>query len=173
MPTDEEFFKKAQGCGLSDPEIYQLYRLMRKSAILYDQHRSGSAAERGKMDGEIARLLQDVEKSQCLYLKEFVGRLNQDDLNIISQARRKGYSPHALSRAILDHHAELYHDFLGWKAIELDYVTKVISRLEKRRQKALGSMTWKYGLLAGVTAFGLGAAGIYLHSKHKKDKQDE
>jgi hypothetical protein len=167
LPEREEFFIKSQNCGLSDAEIYQLYRLMRKSAILYDQHRSGSAAERGKMDARIAQLLTDVEKSGCQYLKGFVERLNQDDLDIIKQARTKEYSGHALSRAILDHHADLYGDFLNWKEGEQKYMTKVITRLEKRRKKALGSATWKYGLLAGVTAFGVGA-GIYLHTKHKK-----
>jgi hypothetical protein len=172
LPTREKFFKKSQGCGLSDPEIYQLYHLLRKSAILYDQHRSGSAAERGKIEAQIVQLLKDIEKSQCIYLKEFVGRLNQDDLDIIRQARIQEYSPYALSRAILDHHAEVYLDLLDWRESEQENMTKVISRLEKRRKKAIGSMTWKYGLLAGVTAFGLGA-GIYLHSRHKKNKQDE
>jgi hypothetical protein len=170
LQTREEFFIKAHGCGLSDPEIYQLYRLLRKSAILYDQQRRGSAAERGKIDKGISRLLQDVEKSQCIYLKDFVGRINQDDLEIVRQARMKEYSAHALSRAILDHHAELYIDLLGWKGSETEYIARVISRLENRRKKALGSKTWKYGLLAGVTAVGVGA-GIYLHSKHKHGKQ--
>jgi hypothetical protein len=172
MPTREEFFTKSQGCGLTDPEIYQLYHLLRKSAILYDRHRSGSAAERGKIDGQISLLLKDVEKSQCDFLKRFVGRLNQDDLDIISQARRKEYSSFALSRAILDHHAEIYLDFLEWKNSDHEYMSRVISRLEKRRKVAIGSTTWKYGLLAGVTAFGVGA-GIYLHSRHKKSKQEE
>jgi hypothetical protein len=172
MPTREQFFKKSKACGLSDDQIYQLYRLLSKATILYEHQRRGSAAERGKIDGKISHLLQDVEKSTCKYLKEFVGQLNQDDLNIIRQARMKNYSPYALSRAILDHHAEIYRDFLDWKEGEQEYVARVISRLEQRRKKALGSKTWKYGLLAGVTAVGLGA-GIYLYSHHKKDDLPE
>jgi hypothetical protein len=172
LPTREQFFKKSKGCGLSDAQIYLLYRLLGKTAILYEHQCHGSAAERGKIEGKISGLLRDVEKSPCKYLTEFVVQLNQDDLNIIRQARMKNYSPYALSRAILDHHAEIYRDFLDWKEAEQEYVARVISRLEKRRKKALGSKTWKYGLLAGVTAVGLGA-GIYLYSQHKKDDQKE
>jgi hypothetical protein len=168
LPTRERFFKKLKGCGLSDAQIYMLYRLLRKASILYDQQRRGSAAERGKIEVKIAGLLQKVEKAKCKYLEDFMVRLNQDDLNIIGQARAKNYSPYALSRAILDHHAQIYLDFLGWKESETEYVTRVMARLEERRKKAIGSKTWKYGLLAGVTAVGVGA-GIYLYAQHKKD----
>jgi len=172
LPTREEFFSKSVGCGLSNARIYQLYRLFRKAAILYDQHRNGSAAERGKIDARIALLLKDVEESPCAYLKEFVWRLNEDDLSIVRQARRNNYSSFALSRAILDHHAELYMDLLDWKDGEFEFMYRVVARLEQRRKKVLGSKTWKYGLLAGVTAVGVGA-GIYLHSKHKKSEEDD
>jgi hypothetical protein len=169
LPTREQFLIKSTECGLSNQQIYQLYRLLRKTAILYDSHRSGSAAERKKIDREIARLLQVVQKSQCDYLKDLVFHLHQDDVNITNQGREKGYSPYALSRAILDHHAKIYLDFLDWKETEKKHVAKIMTRLEKRRKKALGSITWKYGLLAGVTAFGLGA-GIYLHTKQQKNQ---
>jgi hypothetical protein len=169
LPTREQFFTKAAQCGLSNKQIYQLYRLLRKAAILYDSHRSGSAAERKKIDRDIAGLLKIVEKSSCDYLKDLAFRIHQDDVNITNQGRQKGYSPYSLSRAILDHHAEIYSDFLDWKESEKKQVAKIITRLEKRRKKALGSITWKYGLLAGVTAFGLGA-GIYLHTKQQKNE---
>jgi hypothetical protein len=172
LPTREQFFRKSKGCGLSDTQIYQLYRLLRKAAILYDQRRRGSVAERGKIEASISPLLQEVEKNQCEYLKEFVARLNQDDLNIIRQARAKNYSPYALSRALLDHHAEIYLDLLNLKESEREYMDRVISRLENRRKLVLGSRAWKYGLLAGVTAVGVGA-GIYLHSKYKNEEKTE
>jgi hypothetical protein len=171
LPTREQFFRKSKGCGLSDAEIYELYRLLRKAAILYDQHRRGSSAERVKIDGKIALLLKDIEKSACEYLNELIERLNQDDLNIIKQARMKNYSPYALSRALLDHHAEIYLEFLDWKDSDREYMKKVVERLENRRNQVLGSKAWKYGLLAGVTAFGVGA-GIYLHTKHKKEEHE-
>jgi hypothetical protein len=172
LPTREQFFTRSQGCGLSDIQIYELYRLLRKTAILYDQQRRGSAAERGKLETKISLLLQDIGTPSCAFFREFIARLEQDDLNIIRQAHSKGYSPFALSRAILDHHATIYLDLLNWNESDREYMNKVISRLEKRRKKALGSKTWKYGLLAGVTAVGLGA-GIYLHSIHKKSIHNE
>ena len=169
MPTREQFFRKSKGCGLTDAQVYQLYRLLRKAAILYDQRRRGSVAERGKIEADIALLLQDVEKSSCQYLRDFMERLNHDDINIIRQARAKNYSPYALSRALLDHHAEIYLELLDWKDSEREYMNRIMERLEHRRKQVVGSRAWKYGLLAGVTAVGLGA-GIYLHSKHKNEE---
>lgn len=171
MPTREQFFKRSKGCGLSNAQVYQLYRLLRKAAILYDQHRRGSESERREIEVNISALLRDVEKASCGFLKEFIARLDEDDLNIIKQARAKNYSSYSLSRAILDHHAEIYLEFLEWKEKEREYLDRVMSRLEKRRQKALGSKTWKYGLLAGVTAVGVGA-GIYLYSQSQNKKDD-
>jgi len=170
LPTREQFFRKSRGCGLPDAKIYELYRLLRKAAILYDQRPRGSAAERGKIEVEISRLLKDVEKASCEYLNNFISHLNQDDLDVVKQARAQNYSPYALSRAILDHHAEIYLDFLDWKESDRQYMKKVINRLEERRKQVIGSKAWKYGLLAGVTAVGVGA-GIYLHSKHKSDDE--
>jgi hypothetical protein len=111
-----------------------------------------------------------VEQASCVFLKDFISRLDADDLNIVRQAREQNYSPYALSRAILDHHAEIYLELLDWKEKERAYMERALARLEQRRKKVLGSKSWKYGLLAGVTAVGVGVgAGIYLHSKHRKD----
>jgi hypothetical protein len=171
LPTREQFLKRSKGCGLSNAQIYRLYRLLRKSAILYDQHRRGSESERRQIEVDISGLLKDVEKSAGGFLKDFIARLDEDDLNIVRQARAKNYSSYALSRALLDHHAEIYVEYLEWKEKEREYLSRVMTRLEKRRQKALGSKTWKYGLLAGVTAVGVGA-GIYLYSQSQNKKDD-
>lgn len=170
MISQKDFQKKSFNSDLITHEMSLLHKMMRNYCVLCAAE-PRKPGERLTLYASIKKLLDKAGESSNAFLRGILA----DFLRIeVEQRMQESASNRSfvLDTTSLNKIGDAIKKHLSWKKGDEKKATVAIEEAHIANKKALGSKSWKLGLLAGLIAAAAGA-GYAFHKHNSKQKEED
>lgn len=171
MISLQDFQKKSHESGLDDDVILSLYDMSRNFCVLCEAHQR-KPGERLKLYKSLRQIFSKAAEGKNCFLGNILADFLRVEVNKKLNALENN-STSNLDAKDLDEIGKILKKHLGWTRHDTRKANETLVKAQLENKKALGSKSWKLGILAGIAAIAAAGTGyaIYKHAQDKKESE--